>query len=86
MDNADVIGYVSSGLVNQNPDKLVPISVDGVAPTLDNIKSGRYIIGRPLLVLSKDKFDIREKLFVDYLSSEKGQAVVEEMGYIKAAK
>lgn len=84
MDNPDTIGYVSSGLVNLNPDKLVPISVDGVAPTLDNIKSGKYIIGRPLLILSKDKADTREKLFIDYLTSEKGQAVVDEMGYIKA--
>jgi phosphate transport system substrate-binding protein len=41
MDNADTIGYVSSGLVNQNPDKIKALSVDGIAPTLQNITSGK---------------------------------------------
>ena len=31
MENSDTIGYVSSGLVNQNPDKLIPLSVNGIA-------------------------------------------------------
>ncbi|MDD3269722.1 MAG: phosphate ABC transporter substrate-binding protein [Syntrophomonadaceae bacterium] len=86
MDNADAIGYVSSGLVNQNPDKLKALSVDGISPTLENILSGQYKIGRPLLMLSKEKPDTQEQLFMDYLKSEKGLKVVEEMGYIPATK
>lgn len=86
MDNADTIGYVSSGLVNQNPDQIIPLSVDGVAPTLENINLGAYKIGRPLLLLSKDKPDAKEQKFLDYLQSEKGLKVVEDMGYIPVAK
>jgi phosphate transport system substrate-binding protein len=86
MDNADTIGYVSSGLVNQNPDKIAPISVDGVAPTLENINSGAYKVGRALLLVSKDKPDTREQKFLDYLLSEKGLGVVEELGYIPVAR
>ena len=86
MDNADTIGYVSSGLVNQNPDKIIPLSVDGVVPTLENINSGAYKIGRPLLMLSKDKPDAKEQKFLDYLQSDKGLKVVEDMGYIPVSQ
>jgi phosphate transport system substrate-binding protein len=86
MDNADTIGYVSSGLVNQNPDKIIPLSVDGVAPTLENIQSGKYKIGRPLLLVSKNKPDDRQQKFLDYLQSEEGLKVVDELGYIPVSK
>lgn len=86
MDNADTIGYVSSGLVNQNPDKIMPISVDGIAPTLENINSGAYKVGRPLLLVSKDTPDEREQKFLDYLLSEEGLQVVEELGYVPVAR
>lgn len=85
MDNADTIAYVSSGLVNQNPDKLIPLSVDGIAPTLENINSGKYKIGRPLLILNKDEPNSYEQSFLEYLQSEQGMKVVEEMGYIPVA-
>lgn len=86
MDNTDAIGYVSSGLVNQNPDKITALSVDGVAPTTENILSGEYKIGRPLLMVSPNKPDGKEKVFLDYLQSEKGLKVVEDMGYIPVSK
>ena len=86
MDNTDTIGYVSSGLVNQNPDKIIPISVDGIAPTLENINSGAYKVGRPLLLVSKDQPNEREQKFLDYLLSEKGLKVVEELGYIPVVR
>ena len=86
MDNTDTIGYVSSGLVNQNPDKIIPISVDGISPTLENINSGAYKVGRPLLLVSKDAPNDPEQKFLDYLLSETGLKVVEEMGYIPVAR
>lgn len=86
MDNVDTIGYVSSGLVNQNSDKITALSVDGIAPTVENIVAGKYTIGRPLLLVSKDKPNSQQQAFLDYLQSEKGLKVVEEMGYIPAAQ
>jgi phosphate transport system substrate-binding protein len=85
MDNTDTIGYVSSGLVNQNLDKITALSVDGIAPTLENINSGAYKIGRALLLVSKDKPNDMEQKFLDYLLSEKGLKVVEELGYVPFA-
>lgn len=82
MENSDTIGYVSSGLVNQNPDKLIPLSVNGIAPTVENINSGDYYISRPLLLVSPNKPTKTEQLFIDYLLSENGLKVVEELGYV----
>lgn len=86
MENETAIGYVSSGLVNQNSDKLVALKVDGVAPTLENIKSGKYDIGRPLLIITKKAPTAKQQAFIDYLMSDKGLKVVEELGYIPAQK
>ncbi len=86
MDNADTIGYVSSGLVNQNPDKLIPLSVDGIAPTIENINSGKYNISRPLLLVSPQKPDEYQKAFINYLQSDKGLKVVDELGYVPVSK
>ncbi|HZJ85193.1 MAG TPA: phosphate ABC transporter substrate-binding protein [Syntrophomonadaceae bacterium] len=82
MDNADTIGYVSSGLVNQNPDKLIPLSVDGIAPTIENINSGKYNISRPLLLVSPQTPDKYQAAFINYLKSDKGLKVVEDLGYV----
>jgi len=84
MDNEMAIGYVSSGLVNQNPDKLIALTVDGIAPTLENIKSGKYDIGRPLLIITKSTPTAKQQAFIDYLMSDKGLTVVEDLGYIPA--
>lgn len=86
MDNADTIGYVSSGLVNQNPDKLIPFSVDGIAPTLENINSGKYNISRPLLLVSPQAPDEYQAAFINYLKSDKGLKVVEELGYVPLSR
>jgi phosphate transport system substrate-binding protein len=84
IENEMAIGYVSSGLVNQNEDKLTALSIDGIAPTLENIKSGEYDIGRPLLIITKSKPTAKQQAFLDYLMSDEGFAVVEELGYIPA--
>lgn len=86
MENADAIGYVSTGLVKQNEGKIAVLNVEGVAPTTENINSGRYKIARPLLVFTKDKPDQRQQLFIDYLLSDNGLKVVEEMGFIPPTK
>lgn len=86
MDNADTIGYVSSGLVNQNPDKLIPLSVDGIAPTIENINSGKYNISRPLLLVSPQTPNEYQAAFINYLKSDKGLKVVEDLGYVAVGK
>ena len=85
-ENADAIGYVSTGLIKQNEGKISPLNIDGVAPTNENIASGQYKIARPLLLVTKEQPDQKQQLFIDYLLSENGLKVVEEMGFVPVAK
>lgn len=85
MENADAIGYVSTGMVAQNEGGISVLSVEGIAPISENISSGEYKIARPLLIFTKDEPSRQLKIFIDYLMSEKGRQVVEEMGFIPAA-
>jgi phosphate transport system substrate-binding protein len=85
MENADAIGYVSTGMVAQNEGQIAVLTVEGVAPTTENISSGEYKIARPLLIFTKEEPQGHLKFFIDYLLSEDGRQVVEEMGFIPAA-
>ena len=65
MENDMAIGYVSSGLVNQNADRLFALSIDGIAPSRESIKSGEYDLGRPLLIITKREPTAKQQAFLD---------------------
>ncbi|QXM06919.1 phosphate ABC transporter substrate-binding protein [Crassaminicella indica] len=84
MENKNAIGYASYGMVNQNAGKIVPLDVDGIAPTKENIVSGDYKISRPLLIIKKGELLPQQKAFIDVLLSEEGMKTVEKMGFVPA--
>ncbi|MCT4606195.1 MAG: phosphate ABC transporter substrate-binding protein [Marinisporobacter sp.] len=84
MENKNAIGYASYGMVNQNVGKIMPLDVDGISPTKENIVSGDYKISRPLLVVKKGELLPQEKAFIDVLLSEEGMKIVEKMGFVPA--
>jgi phosphate transport system substrate-binding protein len=59
-------------------------SEDGtaVAPTEANIASHRYPMSRPLFLLTNGKPRDEAKVFVDFILSERGQALVRKHGYL----
>lgn len=73
------IGYVSVGYIDKG---VAPVALDGVVPTLDNVKQGKYKVVRGLY--SNTKGDPRglAKKFIDYLYSAEGQKIVAEKGFI----
>lgn len=83
-ENKYAIGYASFGVANQNEGKVVTLKVDGVEANEENIKDGSYIIQRPLLLLTSGKLTSTEQAFLDVILGKKGQAIVEEMGFIPA--
>ncbi|TCO72687.1 phosphate ABC transporter substrate-binding protein [Marinisporobacter balticus] len=84
IENKNAIGYASYGLVNQNGGKIIPLDVDGVAPTKENIISGDYKISRPLLVVKKGTLLPQEETFINELLSEEGMKTIERMGFVPA--
>ena len=82
IENKDAIGYASFGMVNQNEGKLIPLKVDGVEPTKENIADGSYKISRPLIVVKKGDLTPEQKAFMDMVKSEKGSEIIEKMGFV----
>ncbi len=82
IENKDAIGYASFGMVNQNAGKLIPLKVDGVEATEENIVNGTYKISRPLIVVKKGELTPEQKAFMDIVTSEKGAETIEKMGFV----
>ncbi|HFR3343257.1 TPA: extracellular solute-binding protein [Streptococcus suis] len=73
------IGYASLGALDGNSK---PLEIDGVAPSIDTIKSGEYKIARPFNIVTKDTISEAAQDFISFIMSSDGQAVVEKSGYI----
>ena len=82
IDNPFAIGYASFGVANQNKGKVVPLKVNGVEATAENILNGSYIIQRPLLLVGTGEPTAQQQAFLDVILGEEGQKTVEEMGFI----
>jgi len=78
------IGYVGLAYVN-NEVKALQVSYDGtsfVEPNVANAKNKTYPIVRPLFYYYVKASERTVKPFIDYVLSEKGQAIVSKVGYI----
>ena len=84
IENKYAVGYASFGMVNQNKGKLIPLKVDGVEPTKENIVNGSYIISRPLMVIKRGELTPEQSVFMNMVKSEKGSKIIEDMGFVSA--
>lgn len=82
IENPNAIGYASFGIANQNKGKLIPLKVDNVEASEENILNKSYYISRPLIIMKNGKLTKTEKLFVDLLQSEEGKKTIKNMGFI----
>lgn len=73
------IGYVSVGHIDPS---VAPVALDDVAPTLDNVKSGRYKVARGLFSSTKGEARGLAKKFLDFLYSDQGQQLIAQNGFI----
>ncbi len=69
------IGYVSLGYLD---DSIKALKVDGVDATVENIKSEKYPVARPFLMLTKGEVDAHVQAYLDFIMSDDGQAIVAE--------
>lgn len=73
------IGYISLGSVS---DRIVAASVNGVEPTIENVKSGDYKVARPFLLVTKGTESDLVRDFLAFTESVEGQKIVEDKNYI----
>lgn len=73
------IGYISLGSVSE---RISAASVDGVEATVENVKSGKYAVARPFLLVTKGTESDLVKDFISFTESVQGQKIVGEKNYI----
>ena len=73
--------YYVEGII-QNPD-IKMLSVDGVAPTAENIRNGSYPIVTPMYAVTYEE-NTNENVdkLLQWILSEEGQYIIEETGYV----
>jgi phosphate transport system substrate-binding protein len=73
------IAYVSFGYLDENVKAL---TIEGVAATAANAKSGEYPVVRPLNMMTNGEPEGATAGWMDFILSDAGQAIVEEEGYL----
>ncbi len=81
--NKSSIGYISLGSLN---DTVKAVKVDGVEPTVENIKNNTYKVFRPFNIATRDDISELAQDFISFILSSDGQKVVEENSYIAASE
>jgi phosphate transport system substrate-binding protein len=83
------LGFFGFAYYVQNKDKLSIVKVKGdgecVEPTPDTVRDGSYPLSRPLFVYVKNDALARPEVkeMIRYVASADGQAIIEEVGYVK---
>lgn len=73
------IGYVSVGHIDAT---VASVSLDGVAPTLDTVRSGKYAVARGLYSNTRGDPAGLTKKFIDFLYASEGQKIIADDGFI----
>lgn len=80
-NDINAIGYISHGLVSE---KILPLSINGVSCTTEEIMKGNYILVRPVYLLTKTEPQGLVKGFIDFILSDQGQEIIKANGLIPA--
>lgn len=76
------IGYVSLDVVNES---VISLALDGVIPSVENIKAGNYFLSRPFVMATRGGISEQSDLvraWFDYVLGEEGQEVAVQMGLV----
>lgn len=83
--NPNAIGYYGMGYISP-AQKVIAVAKDKnspyIEPTVENVKSDKYPISRPLLMYTKGKPEGAVKGFIDFALSPEGQEIVVKTDFV----
>lgn len=79
--NANAVGYISLGSLNDNVKAL---KVDGVEASSKTVLDGEYPLQRPFNIVFNEDLSELGKDFIAYIHSKQGQAVVTDNKFVEA--
>lgn len=75
------IGYGGAAYGKGIRELKVKVGTEDIAPTLENVKSGKYPLSRNLFFYLRNKPSGDAKAFIDFCLSKQGQELVTKVGY-----
>lgn len=80
-DIPGAIGLLTAG--TPAPDAPIKVlTVDGIAPTADNLLNKSYPLRRTLTFAAREQRSNSAQAFIDFVLSERGQQIIHEAGYL----
>ena len=76
------IGTATLALILSEKRPLRILALDGVMPSLETLKSGRYAFNKPLFLVTRLKPKPAVQSFVDFIQSPRGQAILMANGQL----
>jgi phosphate transport system substrate-binding protein len=73
------IGYVGLGYIT---NKVKAVKIDEISPSIKTVLNGEYIYKRALLMYSNGEAKGTAKKYIDFIISDNGQKIVEELGFV----
>jgi phosphate transport system substrate-binding protein len=79
----NAIGFTDLGSLTIEKHLIKPLKVNGIAPSIKNIRQGRYLLVKPLMfVYRKDKLTPAARDFMNYVQSKEGRRILLRNGYL----
>ena len=78
-NDKNTIGYISLGSLNET---VKGVSINGVAPTIENVTDGSYLLARPFNIAMGEDVSATTQDFIDFIISSNGQTIVNENGFV----
>lgn len=73
--------YYVEGII-KNPN-IKMVSIDGIAPTAENIKNGTYPVVTPIYAVTyEENTNENTQKLLDWILSDEGQSIIEKTGYV----
>jgi len=76
------IGYVSLDIVDET---VIAVNLEGVEPTEENIKAGKYFLSRPFVMATKGEISEQSEIvqaYFEFMFSEEGKDLLKTVGLI----
>ncbi len=81
-DTPYALGMTSMTVVEQSSGKVKALPLNGIAPTPQNVKSGRYTLTRDFLFVTKGEPAGPVKAFLDFVQSAEGDRIIQANGAV----
>ena len=81
--DSNAIGYVGLGYESAS---IKVVAIDGVKASVESVTSGKYLLSRPLNMISNGAPKAIAKVYVDWILSAAGQKIVKDQGFVPVTK